>query len=107
MGAVYLRLRAILSIAAPATTAVRVPVVAESEITQGVFVYPNPIRGYTMVQSIAGAQIVHDVTDRVIYSGRTTGNVHTIDMHSAVHAVFCAGTIGWGCCHKESGKQFS
>ncbi|MCS3800097.1 FG-GAP-like repeat-containing protein [Niastella sp. OAS944] len=77
------------TIDAPLVTAARVAVAAINEVQQRINVYPNPVKEYITVQCSAGAQItVHDVMGRVMYSSRSKGSVHTIDMRGAVQGVY-------------------
>lgn len=77
------------TIATPTVTAARVAVAAAGEVRQGISFYPNPVKDQLNVQCSAGAQIVvHDVMGRVMYSSRSKGNVHTIDMRGAVQGVY-------------------
>ena len=58
---------------------------------RGVVIYPNPVKDHIVVQCGKGdgAQIfVHDVMGRVIYTARSKGSMHIVDMCHAVQGVY-------------------
>jgi hypothetical protein len=79
------------TITAPVTELMtaRTAVAAASEIQRGISIYPNPVKDHVTVQCSAGAQImVHDVMGRVIYTARSNGSAHVVDMSRVGQGVY-------------------
>jgi hypothetical protein len=67
----------------------RTAVAAIGEIQTGIRIYPNPVKDHVTVQCGAGAQIVvHDVMGRVIYTARSKGSAHVVDMSRVGQGVY-------------------